>query len=105
MKNGNKRRAKRKVADDLRLASDIHRTRLSRQQTVQVANMRRPGGYYGTPLPDEIDKPQAAYVDGKGRAVQITPENVGEVSRFAAGRSRRQHSRMMSMDSQPSTRL
>jgi hypothetical protein len=101
MKNANKRRAKRAAADELRLASDIHRTRLARQQTVQLANMRRPGGYYGAPLPDEIEKQQTAYVDGKGRAVQITPENVGKVSRFAAGRPAKVHTGSLPEDSSP----
>ncbi|MGW5773147.1 hypothetical protein ACWEVY_28845 [Streptomyces longwoodensis] len=63
--------------------------------------MRRPGGYYGTPFPDDVEKDQAAYVDGKGQRAVITPENVGEVSRFPAGRPRREHSRMIPADSSP----
>jgi hypothetical protein len=102
LKNANKRRAMRAAADELRLASEIHRARLSRSQTVQVANMRRPGGHYGAPFPDEVDKDQATYVDGMGQRVTITPDNAGQVSRFPAGRPAKVHALRMAEDSSPS---
>ncbi|MFC9591556.1 hypothetical protein ACFTUC_17420 [Streptomyces sp. NPDC056944] len=65
--------------------------------------MSRPGGYYAKPLPDEAAKDQTAYVDGKGRRVDITPENAKSVARYAAGRPAKAHARFMSTDSTPST--
>jgi hypothetical protein len=101
LKNARKRQEKRATAGELRTASEIHRARLARQQTTQVANMCRPGGYYGAPFPDEVEKDQAAYVDGKGRKVTITPENVGKVSRFVAGRPAKVHTKYLPEDSSP----
>ncbi|MFG3176547.1 hypothetical protein ACGFZC_15985 [[Kitasatospora] papulosa] len=65
--------------------------------------MRRPGGYYGAPFPDEVEKDQTVYVDGRGQRVDITPENAGQVSRYTAGRPAKVHTKYISSDSTPST--
>ncbi|WP_435270960.1 hypothetical protein [Streptomyces sp. 1222.5] len=67
-----------------------------------MANLRVPGGHYGTPLPDEIDKRQPAYVNGKGTAVEIMPENAAKVSRYSTGRPVKRHNVSLSDDSSPS---
>ncbi|MGV9693402.1 hypothetical protein ACWDUX_30340 [Streptomyces sp. NPDC003444] len=103
LRNATKRRARRAVENELRLASEIHRARLARDQNVQLATMSRPGGYYAKPLPDEAEKDQAAYVDRKGRRVEITPENAGDVSRFATARPAKAHTKLLPMDSSPSS--
>jgi hypothetical protein len=100
-RNAAKRAAKRAAAEELRIASDIHRTILATDRRRQVANLRVPGGHYGTPLPDEIDKRQPAYVNGKGTAVEITPENAAKVSRYATGRPVKRHNVSLPVDSSP----
>jgi hypothetical protein len=101
-RNAAKRAAKRAAAEELRIASDIHRTILATDRRRQVANLRVPGAYYGAPTPDEVEKRQLAYVNGKGTAVEITPENAAKVSRYATGRPAKRHTTSLSVDSSPS---
>ncbi|MFF1450201.1 hypothetical protein ACFVYF_18980 [Streptomyces sp. NPDC058274] len=67
-----------------------------------MANLRVPGAYYGAPTPDEVEKRQLAYVNGKGAAVEITPENAAKVSRYATARPAKRHTARLSEDSSPS---
>jgi hypothetical protein len=100
-RNAAKRAGKRAAAEELRIASDIHRTILAKDRRRQVMNLRVPGAYYGAPTPDEVEKRQLAYVNGKGTAVVITPENAAKVSRYATGRPAKRHTGSISADSSP----
>lgn len=101
--NARKRAAKAAAAEQFRIASNTRRALLATDKRRQVSNLLRPGGYYGAPLPDEVDKQQPAYVDGKGNPVEITPENAATVSRYATARPAKRHTKRLSEDSSPST--
>lgn len=99
-----KRAASKADAATRREATDRRLETLRESRTTQTRNLSIKGGWEVSVDPRDIRENRVVYVDTHGHDVGwVQPKDAGMETRFLAGRSLRNHSRMASRDSTPGT--